>query len=72
MAESNPREKWDLLWELMRASERLGFESARLEPSRVEFAETTADFAKAFDARQMALAKVLNRLEVADDAQELG
>lgn len=54
------REAFDLLWEVVRSGERLGYEVAICKADR-----TRVD--KAFKARQLALAKAVERLEVRSD-----
>ena len=53
------REKWDILWELMSASKKLGIESALLDSK-----ETISDYQDAFNKAMDALDKAVKRLEV--------
>lgn len=55
----NPREKWDLIWELMEASILLGREGERL-PTQ----PTIENFQKAYNRRRDALAKVVQHFDI--------
>jgi hypothetical protein len=56
---NHPREKWDLLWELMEVSALLGKESERL-PTQ----PTIENYQKAFEKRQEVLGKAIELFEV--------
>ena len=51
------REDWDLLWELVKASEAVGYHGARLDSE-----DTTEGFTDAFQERHDAIGRLVRRL----------
>ena len=51
------REDWDLIWELVKASEAVGYHGARLDSE-----ETTEAFTDAYEERHEAIGKLVRRL----------
>jgi len=62
VGELNPREKYDLLWELSRAAMLFGIESQKLSSK-----PTIEDQEKAFRWWRETLAKAQQRLDVVDE-----